>query len=371
MNIVLAHGANVNTPSGGANRVIGLANGLAAAGHDVSLVCPGPSDGGRDEMVRNLSSSVRIDRVGLDRQDVLSQPVRGLAVSRRAKRLADRRDALIQFEHSTLGGVGALTGCRGYVLDMHDLAFSSPFYRDLPLGKLVQRAVRRFEGMGIGNADRVVVVSDEMRRIVREIWDYPDDRLVTIPNGYFREVVEPYLDTPTEPGRVVFLGSLHPKLDLESFASIADLSSVNELIVVGDGALRDDLDELATTHDRLHVRGRLPDEEAYRLVASAAVGINPQQPSRLQQASSPVKLFYYAALRLPMVVTSGPDLVTRLAREGAAIAVRPGDSFATAVDSVLSDEGRRAKMRGVAEELASEFTWDQRAADLVDMYRSL
>lgn len=370
MNIVIAHGANVDTPSGGANRVIGFANGLAAAGHDVSLVCPG-SDDGHNGTTQYLSSPVRVERVGLDRQDVLSQPVRGLAVSRKAKRIADRRDAVIQFEHSTLGGLGALTGCREYVLDMHDLAFSSPLYSDLPFGNLVQRAVRRFEGMGIKKANRIVVVSDEMRRLVRDIWNIPDDRLVTIPNGYFREIVEPYRDTPTEPGRVVFLGSLHPKLDLQSFASVAELPSVNELVVVGDGALRDDLEDLSATHDRLHVRGRLPDEEAYRTVASAEVGINPQQPSQLQQASSPVKLFYYTALRVPMVVTSGPDLVARLAEEGAAIAVRPGDSFAAAVDSVLSDDGRRVRMREVTEEIAPEFTWDQRANDLVNLYQSL
>jgi len=207
--------------------------------------------------------------------------------------------------------------------------------------------------------------------LVCKEWDLDPESVTVIPNGYDEETVEPYRTEETVDGRVVFLGTLHPKLDTEAIFKIAELEEVEEMIVIGDGAKRDELEQGKVDHglDDLEVRGRLPDEEAFPLLARADVAINPQTQSSLQEASSPVKLFYYAALGLPMVVTSGPSVAADLSEAGVAEVVAPSGPFASRVAEVLCDDERRREMGEAARELAPEWRWNQRAMTLADLYK--
>ena len=182
------------------------------------------------------------------------------------------------------------------------------------------------------------------------------------------ETLEPYNNTETVPGRVVFLGTLHPKVNPDVIRNVAELPEVSECIVIGDGPRRSELDELAEAVDSLRVTGRLPDDEAFPLLASAAVAINPQYGSDLQVASSPVKLYYYAALGRPMVLTEGPELVETLADAGAAVAIEPDGAFVDAVQELLSDDDRLSAMGDTARNAGRESTWNRRTDQLVDVY---
>jgi glycosyltransferase involved in cell wall biosynthesis len=362
--IVIAHGGDVSRPSGGTNRVSAFASGLSERGHDVTLVVPDP-----EQAYPSRLSGVDVSSVSVPNSGVVDQPLRAAVIARRANRLASRTGATVQFEHSTLGGVGKLLGARGFVLDMHDLAFESPLYGDLPAGSLVQSVIRRIEGRAVRGAAEIVVVSERMRDLVSDAWDVDPTSITVIPNGYFADQIEPYQATETVPGRVAFLGTLHPKLDIEAFFETAALPEVDELVVIGDGAKREVLEAGKESQglDSLRIAGRLPDEEAFELVASAAVAINPQQSSGLQRASSPVKLYYYAALGVPMVVSAGPSLVDELAADGAAVAVEAGASFADAVQGVLRDD-ERTRMGVTAERKATELTWRSRVNSLSELY---
>lgn len=363
--IVIAHGGDVSQPSGGTNRVSAFAAGLAEHGHDVTLVVPEPT-----RTLPARLASVDVVPVSVPNSGVADQPLRAVAIARRANRIAARTGGTVQFEHSTLGGVGQLLGGREYVLDMHDLAFESPLYGDLPLGSVVQRAIRGIEGRAVRGADEIVVVSENMRGLVSDAWGIDPASIRVIPNGYFTEEIEPYRSAETVPGRVVFLGTLHPKLDADAIFAIARLPEVEELIVIGDGAKREELEQGKAERglDSLRVAGRLPDEEAFDLVASAAVAINPQLPSDLQRASSPVKIYYYAALGAPMVVSEGPSVADDLARKDGAVVVPFEDSFVDAVQDVLRDDDRRSAMGETAARAAADLSWRSRVDRLADVY---
>jgi len=363
--LVIAHGGDVSHPSGGTNRVTAFAAGLADEGFDVTLVVPEP-----DRELPERLSNVEVSPVSTPNSSILDEPVRASLIVRRAKRLASERDATVQLEHSTLGGVGQLWGHREYVLDMHDLAHSSSRYGDLPLGGAVQRAIHGIESRAVTSASQIVVVSENMRQLVSEEWDVDPDEIAVIPNGYDAETVEPYRTDETVDGRVVFLGTLHPKLDTEAIFEIARLDEVEEMIVIGDGVKREELEEGKEERGLtdLEVRGRLPDEEAFPLLARAEVAINPQTQSSLQEASSPVKLFYYAALGAPMVVTSGPSVAGELSEAGAAEVVAPSGPFASRVAEVLDDDERRQEMGTNARERGIDFSWERRVDDLATLY---
>jgi len=365
--VVIAHGGDVSYPSGGTSRVTAFAGGLADRGYDVTLVAPRP-----DRELPERLLDVDLSFVPAPTSGVLDEPLRAALVARRAGSVAAANGATVQLEHSTLAGVGQLLGHDGYVLDMHDLAHPSPRYGTLPFGTAVQRAIRGIERRAVQSAAHVVVVSERMRETVLDTWHLDPARVSVIPNGYATADVRPYETAETVAGRVVFLGTLHPKLDTETVFEVAELPPVEEVVVIGDGAKREDLEAGKRERglEKLKIRGRLPDETAFPILARAAVAINPQVGSPLQEASSPVKLFYYAALGVPMVVSAGPSVAAELGEAGAAEVVEPGGGFPGRVSELLTDGHRREAMGRAATELASRWTWSRRVSTLADLFES-
>jgi glycosyltransferase involved in cell wall biosynthesis len=360
MNLCIAHGGDIGEPSGGTDRVSALAGGLAERGVDVTLVVPGPSG----------SIPGRLDAMDVEFVDVpFSNPlVRASRVATTARRVARERDARLQFEHSSLAGVATLHGCRGFVLDMHDLAYSRYDHVNTPVAPVLKRVVRALEARAVDRADRVVVVSEVMRGMVRDLWDVPDGTLTVVPNGCFPETIPDPDATPDVPGRVAFLGTLHPKVDVETLVAVARLPDVSELVVIGDGAQRRRLERLGNGVESLRITGRLPDREAFDLLSDAQVLVNPQVVSDIQRSSSPVKLFYYAALGKPMVVTPGPSIVERLVERGAAITAYSKGGFAKRVELALTDEDLSARLGERARDASAAFEWSRRVDELARFY---
>jgi glycosyltransferase involved in cell wall biosynthesis len=349
-------------PSGGTDRVSALSSGLAARGVDVTLVIPAPSG----------AVPARLNDVALEHVDgsIPGSIARAFAVMERARTVARERDAVLQVEHSSLAGIGTLRDRKGFVLDMHDLAYSRFDHVDTRLAFAAKRAVEWLETRAVNRADRIVVVSERMGEMLRDRWDVPGEKVTVVPNGYFPETVRAATDTPTVPGRVAFFGTLHPKVDVRTLVAVARLPEVTDLVVIGDGAQRERVEQAARSVDALRPTGRLPDREAFSLLASASVAINPQVVSAIQRSSSPVKLFYYAALGRPMVVTPGPSIVDDLMRRSAAMTACSKDKFAERVRLALTDKRLAADLATNAAATAREFTWSERVGTFSQLYQA-
>ncbi|WP_254538278.1 glycosyltransferase [Halomarina litorea] len=363
--VCIAHAGDVTDPSGGTDRVTALAGGLSDRGASVTLVVP-EVDGSLPDGLDGVTV-----RESGDRGNTLATTA---ALARTADALATERGARLQFEHSILAGIGALVGCSDYVLDMHDLAYSRYDHVGGLVAPVARPLVRLLERVAVTRAGHVVVVSDSMREVVED-WGVDPGSLSVVPNGYRPDAVASMPGRERVPGRVSFLGTLHPKVDVDALVAVARLPSVSELCVIGDGNHRERLERLAARADldALRVTGRLPDEEAFDLVARSEVVVNPQHPSLLQRASSPVKLYYYAALGTPVVATAGPAPARELAEAGAAVLVDgDGDGdFAGAVADLLGDAERRREMAANARQAAADWTWSRRVTAFAETYAAL
>jgi len=368
MDIVIAHGGDLSVPSGGTDRVVAFAAGLQQRGFDVTVVVPEP-----DDHLPSRLKPVNVRSISAKTSGIWSQPRRAFLISRIARRIADDRNGIAQFEHSTLGGFASAVGCSGYVLDIHDIAFASPLYRDRTLGPVLHRIVERFERQGVRSASKIVVVSERMRSFVSEQWDIPRESMHVIPNGYFRSRVAGVEANESQETRVVFVGTLHPKLDIDAIVDSAKLSSVDELVVVGDGPMRAKL-QAAKREDALEalrLTGQIPAQRTWEIVASSDIAINPQRPSPCQRVSSPVKLYYYDALGTPMVISEGPDLANELAQSDANVhLVDDDEDFAWCLDQMLSKDvtSSPSNSRGTQ---TDQRTWNIRVDSLAAMYESI
>jgi len=355
--VCIAHGGDLSDPSGGTDRVSAIANGLVERGFDVTLVAPEP-----DGALPDRLQSVPIHHVSTG--GIGGAPRRAWRVARSAQRIAAQNDARLQLEHSTFAGIATLSGASGYVLDMHDLGYARFDHVDTRTAPLLRFGVARLERRAVSRADHVVAVSEYMAETLTDRWGVDPESVTVIPNGFFPETLSITTETDVVDGRVCFLGTLHPKVDVGAIERICHLPATEEVYVIGDGALREELSSLADDVDALHVTGRLPDEEAFPLLASAAVAINPQHPSDLQRSSSPVKLYYYAAMGKPMVVSEGPPVVDELVHAEAAIATDGREAFVEGVERVLEDEQLASDLSVNASSAADRFAWDSRVEAL-------
>lgn len=358
--LCIAHGGDVSDPSGGTDRVSAIAGGLQDRGFDVALVVPEPASTLPDKL-----DNVSVHPVSTD-APVGESVARAASVARTAKRVANQRGARLQLEHSTFSGIATLLGISDFVLDMHDLGYARYDHVDTPFAPALKRGVHWLERRAVSAASDIVVVSEYMRSALAN-WQRGPSEVSVVPNGFFPERVASARDVSTVDGRVCFLGTLHPKVDVGAFERVASLSTVSELVIIGDGALREQVDSLAEQHDSVRATGRLPDHEAFDLLASGAVAVNPQTQSELQRSSSPVKLYYYAALGLPMVVAPGPTVVEELEEEDAAVTADGSEEVADAVDGLLSDDKRRTNVGVNARDASEAFRWARR----VDMFETI
>jgi glycosyltransferase involved in cell wall biosynthesis len=363
MKICLAHGGDVSEPSGGTDRVTAIAAGLQDREFDVSLVVPEPANPPSERL-----DDVDVVPVATDRFGVQNAVARAMAISRTARSLAAERGAVLQLEHSSLAGIGTFGGCDGFVLDMHDIAYPRFEHVESWLSPVLKRGVKWIERRAVDRARHIVVVSGFMKRMLHDRWDVRESDITVVPNGYFPERLDGTADVEVQPGRICFLGTLHPKVDVETFERIANIPDVTEVVVIGDGAQRDRVDRLARNRSAIRATGRLPDREAFDFLASAQVVINPQIDSDLQRSSSPVKLFYYAGLGKPMVVTSGPSIVGKLDEADAALVADSRPEFIAHVDRLVGSEPLRRELARNAERLSTEFRWDARSDQIAAVH---
>lgn len=362
--VCIVYSGDLGEPGGGTDRVSAFAKGLSDSGYDVTLVIAKPT-GQLPERIRHVETV----HVPLESKGVTNQLQRALLLVRRAKSISRERNALLQIIHSPLAGIFSVFDCEGYVLDMHDLVYQSPLYRKIPFSGRLQDVIANIERRGTQSASKIVVVSEYMKRHLVTEWDIPSNKIAVIPNGYFKSIQNSHLIPYPQRvrGRVVFLGMLHPKVDLDAIRRVAHLETVEEVIVIGDGPKYDAL--RSGDIPNVSLAGRIPDPIAFDLVSRAELAINPQRESVLQKASSPVKIFLYAGLGIPAVATAGPDIVSEYDRADALSMVEPGaGEFAQQVDQLMSDADRRQTMSQNAIDAAETHDWASRSEALVSVF---
>jgi glycosyltransferase involved in cell wall biosynthesis len=222
--------------------------------------------------------------------------------------------------------------------------------------RLVRRLARR--------ARAVVTVAEPTARALAEILGVPAGRIVTVGIGadpIAAPAVRPAADRERA---VVFVGALdeHKRLDL-AVSALARIPGLELRVVSAGGPAEAPLRRLARelgVADRVAWLGRLPDQEARRVVAASAALL---MPSDVEGFGLPV----LEALQVgtPAVLSSGIPLAEEWGRRGGPV-FRAGDAgdLAAALAAFLDDPGLRDRLGRSGPELAGRFTWPEVASRL-------
>jgi glycosyltransferase involved in cell wall biosynthesis len=181
--------------------------------------------------------------------------------------------------------------------------------------------------------------------------------------------------------RLIYTGGLTPTYEVDvairAVAALAtdraDLDVCMDVYGRGDTepALRESAVSLGV-EDRIRFHGRIPIDDVPGVVAQADIGIAPTRRDEFTDLSLSTKVFEYAAMGKPAVVTRLP-LVEATFPDGAVATYVPGDhrSMADAIASIADDEVARAAAATAAFAIVQSLSWDVQSRAYVDLLESV
>jgi glycosyltransferase involved in cell wall biosynthesis len=148
-------------------------------------------------------------------------------------------------------------------------------------------------------ADAIILTSDEMKRYVCDTFEIPPEKITVIPNYIDTELFRPLADVKKMPGRLIFVGRLVEQKNLLSlFEAVKDLPDI-ELLLVGDGPLRKELEGYARAHGiRAVFQARVPNDQLPLFLNTAEAFVLPSL-----YEGNPKALLEAMACGLPVIVT--------------------------------------------------------------------
>lgn len=216
---------------------------------------------------------------------------------------------------------------------------------------------------------------------LRERWNIPPERIVTLPDGVDTEGFRPGIPVDDLRRRlglegkavVVYLGVLTPYQGvddlLDAWPTVLETVPGAHLLLMGYPNEERYRAEVARRGlaGSVTVTGRIDYHETSRYLALGDIGVSPKHAST--EANG--KLLHYMACGLPAVAYDGPVSRELMGEAGSFVPMRDVKGLAAACAALLSDPGER-KRRGEAlrARAVAEFGWPALGKQLLEVYHS-
>jgi glycogen(starch) synthase len=235
----------------------------------------------------------------------------------------------------------------------------------------VQKAYAPLAKFTFNSADRVLCYTETDRDRLR-------DRGITAPvsvihNGIDCDTFVPAANA-ADRNQILFVGRLKAAKGvrelLDAFALLAeDLPNVT-LRFVGEGPLRDELEETATEYgltDRVTFAGRVPNEELPKTYAESAVFALPSEVEGF-----PRTVLEAMACGTPVVTSELPQLQSVVEQVGETAPVGDVEALGEALRRLLEDPTRRERLgREARERVCDQYSWTETVHQTTDVYYEL
>jgi len=348
---------------------------LARRGHDVHVISRDHGDGARSLIHAGVHYHFVTIPEALD-SGLPAGVARGVWYYSRVRALlADVRPEVVH-HHSRPVGLWLCRGRWRSVISLHSMDYGWGFgYRgwDRPLF-----------GRGLAAANKILCVSEFIRRHAVERYPAIADRATTVYNGVDGEVFTPAERADTDNSLVLYVGRVEERKGVhvlvDAFERIISARVPQARLRIlgpasywqrGDNGYYDTLTRRCAANPRIELRGPTYDDaELAGIYRSAAVAVVPSTfpealgLTSLEAQASGVPVVVSDAGGLPETVSAG--------RSGLVFENRHAEQLAEAATGILLNGERRRDMAAAARDwVMATFSWDVIAARLEAEYRSV
>jgi glycosyltransferase involved in cell wall biosynthesis len=266
-----------------------------------------------------------------------------------------------------------------YFVEVNEVAGEARVRRQ----RFVRRA-REVESFVFEQADAILVVSEFLKQKICAV-GAAAQKVHVIPNGVDEVLFDPAVDgndirrhfgLEANDVLVGFIGWFVPwhrlELLVRAFARTAGRTGAR-LMLVGDGVLRQELVELATSlgiRDRMLLPGAVPYCEIPRFIQAMDVCVIPGS----NEYRSPIKLFEYMAMAKPVLAARYAPIEQVIVSGHNGLTFDPEDSadLGSKLDDLLCNPGRRAELGLRARQtILNGYLWRHNAQRVLAIYRSV
>lgn len=342
------------TPSeAGGTRSYEFASRLARDGHDVTVICGGPT------ACQYQVNGFRVRQVPVSYDNKMSSRRRMAAMAAfmiRSISQAVREPADVVFATSTPltvavpGIIASWTRRARFVFEVRDLWPSVPYELGIIKDGPVYRAARLLERLTYSRADHVIALSPGMAEGVRKV----DDRLqiTTVPNASDHDIfattphqvaqIRSHLGWDTDDRVAVYAGSFGPTYDVLRWLHIAAQTDTWRFVLIGAGALTQSAQKLAQQLgldvDKV-LLGSKAKKEVAKYLAASNICLSSMDPHPALSINSLNKVFDALAAGRPVAFTHDGWLPELLVNRSAGWRL-PGDPAQAAhfLDSLTHED---------------------------------
>ncbi len=202
------------------------------------------------------------------------------------------------------------------------------------------------EGFVARKADRVLIISQQLRKFAQQRWNIPADRFALLPNCVEPERFTPGNPDGIKPNTIGYAGSLISYEGLDTLIDSVDIllkKGINVRVdIIGDGEARAELEEQARSlglSDHIRFLGRVTPDSAREILGSSALVCIPRKPYKVCEIVPPIKLVEALAMGKPVVVSDLPVLRDEMGENPAGWFFKAGDTsdLAHVIETVFAD----------------------------------
>mgnify|MGYP001280162298 FL=1 len=220
--------------------------------------------------------------------------------------------------------------------------------------------------------DPLIVVSDSTKRDVHKDFKIPMQRMVRIHHGIDHELFTPQPHITRRKNRLMATASADVPLKgliylIRAYHILLADHPELELVVVGrlrEGQTMDELNRLGI-RDRVKFISGLSGEDICDLYAEATIAVSPSVYEGFGFPAGEA-----LSCGVPLVATDGGSLPEVVGDAGIVVPHSDPPALARAIDGLLRNEDRRAKMSVKARQhILDKFKWERCAREVVQLYR--
>lgn len=375
---------------GGTPRISSLVRALVARGHEVHVASS--IAGTRKEAAGGLGCEDWVSLQGVNRlgrrkmpKYMVAFPYNIMRVAAAVRRL--KPDLIIS--HNSIAGYGALLGKRWSpdslaVLDLTDLLFE--YLEEYSQGgwlRAVMGGGRRLENKVIRESDRIITISEAMKRIAVE-YGARTAQIDVVPDGVDTSIFHPVDGRTLRDAHasgashvLIFHGAIDPQDDPELLVDAARLVVEEHeracFWLVGDGSAVPGLKKKVSEYsldDHFFFSGWVQQREIPSFISASDVGLVILPDVLSARGRVTLKEFEYWACGVPAILPRLPAL-EEIAEEGVtALFYQPGDAgdLAAKIRQLLEDRELRARLGENGLEMVKEkFEWSKLALQFVEL----
>jgi glycosyltransferase involved in cell wall biosynthesis len=255
------------------------------------------------------------------------------------------------------------------VVDVHGLIFAEAFGSK----QKNWRGIIHMEIEAFKNSDYIVVVSKKMRDYIIKKMRISEIKIIVAPNG---SDPQEFHATYSKPLRVIYAGGFTYWEKVHDFIEIAKRANPQkfEFYLAGDGPLRNELlGKIKKENIAITYLGSIPKQKIFRVLSKMQIGIAPSTKDLTRQVASPVKIFDYLSIGLPVVTPRIGDWGDLIADEDCGIALET-DSIAEylkALDEIADEIVWTKKSLNALKVIAEKCSWSKALLPLTCLLSSV